>query len=129
MKDSFTNALLKAICDRLETCSEESDIELRESTIICPNSNSKTGTFSATLNGTKLVESIEQISKDLSVDLGGGFILTLSACDDNCPVLEEPIIQVQSSGLVAGIVISVIILVAMVIAAAILLTVMVFKYR
>ena len=143
MKDSFTDALLKAICDRLETCFEESDIGLRELTIVCPNSDSKIGTLFAILNernATIMVEGIKQVSDDLAVDLGNGLSLSLSACDINCPLTatEEPlgvpseesnIGLVQSLGLVAGVVISVIFLVAMVIAAAILLTVIVFKYR
>ena len=132
MKDSFTSALLKAICDRLKTCSEESDIGLRESTIVCPNSDSKIGILFATISGTnatKMVESIKQVSDNLAVDLGNGLSLSLCACDVDCPtakVYREPI---QSSGLVAGTVISVIFLVAMVIAAAILLTVIIFKHQ
>ena len=133
MKDSFTDELLIAICDELETCSEGSDIGLRDSTITCSNPDSKIGTFSAIIDGSNAattVEDIQRFSDNLAVDLGSGLSVSLSVCDDDCPTVSvKPVRQVQNSGLVAGVVISVIFLVAMVIAAAILLTVIVFKYR
>ena len=131
MKDSFTRALQRAICDRLVTCSQESDIG-RDSTITCSNPDSKFGTFSTTVDGpnaAKIVENIQRF-EDLRVDLGNGLSLSLTACSDvMCTPPSTQLGKGQNSGLVAGVVISVILFVAMVIAVTILLAVTTFKHR
>ena len=132
MEDSFTSALQRAICDRLAMCSQGSDIGLRDSTITCSNPDSKFGIFSATMDGSNAAKIVENIRgfDDFVVNLGDGPSLSLTTCvKEMCitPLKQQG--KGQSSGLVAGVVISVIFLVAMVIAAAILMTVIIFKYR
>ena len=132
MKDSFTSALQKAICDRLAMCSQGSAIGLRDSTITCSDPDSKFGIFSAAVEGSnaaKIVENVQQFD-DFAVNLNNGPSLSLTACgDEMCTTPSTQLGKGQSSGLVVGVVISVIFLVAMVIAAAILMTVIIFKYR
>ena len=112
-------------------CFQDSDIGLRDSVIFCSDPDSKFGTFSATVEGSnaaKMLENIQQLD-DFVVTLDNGLSLSRSitickgvTCTTPSPRIEKD----RSSGLVAGVVISVIFLVAMVIAAAI---VMMVKYR
>lgn len=100
--------------------------------ITCSNPGSKFGIFSATVEGSnaaKIVENIQQFD-DFTVNLDNRFSLSLTACSDMACTTPSPYRgEDQSSGLVAGVVISVIFLVAMVIAAAVLMTLIIFKYR
>ena len=117
--------------------SQESEIGLRDSVIICSDPDSKFGTFSATVEGSntaKMVELKNRLVDDFTLTLDNRISLSLTACNDmTCTMSSPQINKGQSSGLVAGVVISVIFLVAMVIAAAMLIVIQVisiiFKYR
>ena len=130
MQVSFTRALQKTICDKLAMCSQDLDIGLRAATITCSDSNS--GTFSAIVEGSnaaKIVENIQKFDK-FTMNLDNGRSLSLITCSDAvCTTPQTQISEEPNSGLVAGVVISVLFLVAMVIAAAILVTIIIFKYR
>lgn len=131
MQVSFTRALQKTICDKLAMCSQDLDIELRAATITCSGSNS--GTFSAIVeasNEAKIVESTQKFG-EFTVILDNGISLSVAACSDAmCTATALPGVgNDPNSGLVVGVVISVLFLVAMVIAAAILVTIIIFKYR
>ena len=130
---SFTSALQRAICDKLPMmCSQDSDIGLRGATITCTDPDSNSGTFSATVGGSNAVKIVENVQKfdKFTIDLDNGRSISLAACSDvMCTTSPMQIRKESSSGLVAGVVISVLFLVAMVIAAAILVTIIIFKYR
>jgi hypothetical protein len=127
MEDSFT----RAIHDKFPMYFQDSDIRLRDATITCSDSNS--GTFSAVVAGSNavmIVANIQLSDDDFTVDLGNGLSVLLTPCKDTmCTAESRQHPEGQSSGLVAGVVISVIFLVAMVIAAAVLVTMIIFKYR
>ena len=132
MKDLLTRELQRVVCDRLMMCFQESDIGLRDLTITCSNPDSKFGIFSATLDGSNAAMIVENIQgfDDFAVNLGDGLSLSLTACgDEMCATPSTQLGKGQSSGLVAGVVMSVIFLVAMLIPAAILMTVIIFRYR
>ena len=130
MTDSLTDELQRVACDRSKTCSRASEIDLRDSTIICPDPDSNVGTYSATLVGpdaSVVLERIQQAS--LSIDLGNGITLTLSSCDDCPSSTGRPIVQGTTSGLLTSVMVSFII-VAMVILLAILLSaILCYKFK
>ena len=130
MQPSLTSLLQKAICDEFPMCSQDSDIGLSGAMITCSDSSS--GIFSAIVGGSnaaKIVENVQKFDK-FTIDLGNGQSISLTACNDvMCTTPPMQIGTEPSSGLVAGVVISVLFLVAMVIAAAILVTIIIFKYR
>ena len=134
IQDSFTSALQRAICDKLPMmCFQDSDIELRDATITCTDPDSNSGTFSAMIvgasNAVEIVENFQNFD-EFTIDLDNGRSISLAACSDvMCTTSPMQIRKESSSGLVAGVVISVLFLVAMVIAAAILVTIIIFKYR
>ena len=134
MQALFTSALQRAICNKLPMmCFQDSDIELRDATITCTDPDSNSGTFSAMIVGASTAaEIMENVQKfdEFTIDLDNGRTVSLTACSDaTCTTPSRPIGTDPSSGLVAGVVISVLFLVAMVIVAAILVTKIIFKYR
>ena len=112
-------------------CSQDSDIELRDSMIFCSDTDSKFGTFSATMEGSnaaKMLENIQQFD-DFVITLDNGLSLSITICKGvTCTTPSPRIEKDRSSGLVAGVVISVIFLVSMVIATATVMMVIIFKY-
>jgi hypothetical protein len=115
-------------------CSHESEIGFRNTMITCSDPDSNSGTFSAIVEGSNaamIVANILQQSDDFTVTLSNGLSITLTPCSGAICTMQTMQIgkEGQNSGLVAGVVISVIFLVAMVIAAAVLVTMIIFKYR
>ena len=73
--------LEEAICDNIETCSDKSEIELFNSTVVCYDS--KLGTYSiGILSGPSATEIMQQ-PRNFSLSLDNGIILTLSTCESD----------------------------------------------
>ena len=128
MKISFTNTLEIALCDRLDTCSDETEIELRDSRVECLDPDSKVGIYSATLRGpnaAKVIVKIEQLGEfHLHLRELDRKHLTLNFCGDDCPRVNP---HVQNSDTMSSVIaigmVAVVVLIVLVVVGASLLTI------
>lgn len=80
MKETLSEKPEQIICDNLGNCTDDSEIELRNSSLNCLDSQT-IGTHSAILSRPN-AEMI-QLLRNLSLNLENGTILTLSICESD----------------------------------------------
>ena len=112
LKDIFTDALEKAICDRLETCSNGTGIELTESRVECSDPNSKVGTYTATASGPSAAKIGYVQLGEFSLDLRDGISLTLNYCGprDDCSSVKPQVQGSNTAGIAIGVVVALVLI-------------------
>ena len=123
LKGIFTDALEKAICDRLETCSNGTGIELTESRVECSDPDSKVGTYTATASGPSAAKIGDVQLGEFSLDLRDGISLTLNYCgpEDDCSSVKPQVQGSNTAGIASGVVVA-LVLIILVMVGALLLT-------